>query len=177
MATKKKSKDPEHVIALNGGDRWRCTHCGKLERVPLPMPLDVYVFWMKKFAKTHAKCPKTWIPTPPRTPQEWVNGDDTGRSSMCICFAATGLTDGRAPMTEGRTPQDPDDFGRCYRFLLLFPHLSVEPAGERWPAWKPFVAAWPELTALYETELAGGTGRAPKLYARLEELNALSVAP
>ncbi|MFI5296496.1 MAG: hypothetical protein ACHREM_00240 [Polyangiales bacterium] len=167
---KKKTKNDDHVVVRNGGG-FKCLHCGAKEDVTFPMPMDVYIFWSRRFADTHAKCKKRDLPEepPPKTPQEWIRGEDTGRSSICLCFAATGLTAGRMSMIEGWTPLDPSDFGRCYRFLKLFPNLNVAPAGERWPHWKPFVEAWPELTALYEEELPSGA--APKLYARLRQLN------
>lgn len=38
------------------------------------------------------------------------------------------------------------------------------------PDWKPLVEAWDELTALYEDELTNKSGLAPKLYARMKEL-------
>lgn len=38
------------------------------------------------------------------------------------------------------------------------------------PGWAKLVDAWDELEALYLEEVPKGTGRAPKLYARMREL-------
>ena len=50
------------------------------------------------------------------------------------------------------TPSDPDDFGRCYRLLAKFPEWRqrMPEVAAQYPKWGPMVAAWDELTELYE---------------------------
>lgn len=105
--------------------------------------------------------------------QKWFT-TDSGMSSMTIasvlvpelrqaCLA-------RLNHDAGFWPRDPDDFGRCYRLLKLIPN-GVERLSEvasAYPAWARLVAAWPELTGLYEEEEP--SGRSPKLYRRIKEL-------
>jgi hypothetical protein len=75
---------------------------------------------------------------------------------------------GRSPL--GDNPWDPEDFGRCYRALKLIPG-GAERIGEvakAYPEWAGLAANWAELTALFEEEAP--SGRAPKLYQRMQEL-------
>lgn len=102
-------------------------------------------------------------------PIEWMMGPDTGISSKTICAVMTGCD------TTGiwcDVPHDPADFGRCYRLLKSFPEWRgfMYQVAERFKEWGPLVAAWDELTALYEEELPTGKGKAPKLYARMQTL-------
>lgn len=95
----------------------------------------------------------------------WLQNGDTGLSSLTIWYVLMGQTPDRADI-----PYDPADFGRCYRLLQVMPSWKTR-LGEvaaRYPQWAPLVDAWEELTALYEAELP--SGRAPKLFARLQAL-------
>ena len=97
----------------------------------------------------------------------WFCGGDTGISSQTIWSVMTGYRVERVGH-----PSDPSDFGRCYRLLKLFPEWRAR-LGEgtaAHPSWISLVAHWDELTSLYEEELKNGTGLAPKLYARMQEL-------
>jgi len=96
----------------------------------------------------------------------WLASDDTGLSSK---FMAWKLCQG-APMARYAHPHDPDDFGRCYRFLESVPEvkerlgmMSVESDD-----WAALVDNWVELVILYEEEFP--TGTCPKLYERMKEL-------
>jgi hypothetical protein len=82
------------------------------------------------------------------TPIDWLMSRDTGISSKTICSVLTGS---KAPDWHD-TPGDPDDFGRCYRLLALFPdwRARMPEVAAKYPKWGPMVAAWDELTALYE---------------------------
>jgi len=95
----------------------------------------------------------------------WLFGADTGMSSKSIFGVMTGK-----PVGEGSFPWDPDDFGRCYRLLAKFPgwRSRLSEVSQKYPAWSGLVENWDELTALYEEELP--RNRAPKLYARMQEL-------
>jgi hypothetical protein len=93
---------------------------------------------------------------------------DIGNSSLTL-FA---VLERRAPPWEyePNPPQDPSDFGRCYRLLALFPGYR-ERLGEvaaRYPAWKPLVERWSDLENLWVAE--SPKGRAVRLAALMEEL-------
>lgn len=105
--------------------------------------------------------------------QKWF-ATDAGTSSMTIASvlvpALREACLARNHHSGPSVPWDPDDFGRCYRLLKLIPN-GVERMPEvaaAHPRWAKLVAAWPELTALFEEEAP--SGRAPKLYARMKEL-------
>lgn len=99
---------------------------------------------------------------------DWADGPDAGISSKTIVRAITGASVIRWRM-EG-VPLDPSDFGRCVRVLERFPELKpqLHVVAEKYPEWRGLVDAWPELEALYAEELP--TGKAPKLYARMQAL-------
>lgn len=103
------------------------------------------------------------------TPIEWMMSGDTGISSKTICAVMTGCRNiGGADL-----PHDPDDFGRCYRLLILFPEWRphLQEVADIFPIWGPMVRAWDELTELYREEIDCSIyphiGSAPKLYARM----------
>ncbi len=107
----------------------------------------------------------------PATPgmglKAWLASDDTGASSLYMAWV---LCD--SPHRNYAYPLDPDDFGRCVRFLEA---VSAE-CGVRdiavmrtcGPEWQRLVDAWKELTALYREELPSGS--APKLHSIMQEL-------
>lgn len=101
------------------------------------------------------------------TPMEWMLGNDTGMSSKTICAVMTGNA-----MSRPEIPYDPSDFGRCYRLLNHFPEWKerMPEMAEAHGIWGPMVEAWDELTALYEEEIQSEAGRAPNLYARMQEI-------
>lgn len=112
--------------------------------------------------------------TTPRAAMLWVVGSDTGMSSKAIW---SHMVNGCAERAWGSVyyPLDPDDFGRCYRLLLRVPEWRPR-IGEMavyGPEWAGLAAAWDELTNLYEQEIGPGfdrEGRAPKLYARMKDI-------
>lgn len=70
-------------------------------------------------------------------------------------------------------PHDPSDFMRCYEALKRIPDGVArlpEVAAKLGGVWAELAPAWAELTALYEEEIKRPDKRAPKLYARLQEL-------
>jgi hypothetical protein len=101
----------------------------------------------------------------------WLAGGDTGISSKTIWSVMTGRAFDDARWHPS-IPHDPSDFGRCHRLLEQFPtwreRLGEVAAQHR--SWTKLVEAWDELTALYVEEFP--SGRAPKLYARMQELKA-----
>lgn len=102
----------------------------------------------------------------------WIAGRDTGVSSKTIWSVMMGVT----PEYAGE-PSDPDDFGRCYRLLVLVPEWRerMPEVAAKYPVWTGLVREWDALTLLYEDEIVNGPKKkgvrmAPKLYARMQEL-------
>jgi len=100
----------------------------------------------------------------------WLHGNDTGASSKSIWTVMAGMP---IENDHGDIPCDPSDFGRCYRLLQLIPEWEPgwrKAIEARNPAWGPFVEAWDTLVAIYEDELPNDDGKAPRLYAYMQEL-------
>ena len=107
----------------------------------------------------------------------WLRSDDTGLSSKHMARILCNIRVD-CDIEEVRTgkpphPLDPDDFGRCYRFLRAVPigperARGVAYMGNSSREWAGLTAAWDELEKLYEEELP--TGKCPKLYARMKEI-------
>lgn len=145
-----------------------CERCGQGLTLNMPQPIPIFIAASDAFVKMHSRCePGKYFPKPAQTPEEWAVGRDTGTSSLTIYHVMTGK-----PSHQGRydIPYDPDDFGRCYRLLQLFPQWRerLPEVAKKFPEWRGLVGAWDELTALYEEELPKHT--APKLYARMKGL-------
>lgn len=149
----------------------KCYRCGTEDTLLGPnikRSIEMFSKFCEAFAEGHAECEGAEIQAPaPKTPAEWLNGDDTGVSSKTIYSVMMGIhVRGR----DADVPHDPADFGRCHRLLKLFPEWRAR-LGEvaAWhPRWRGLVDAWAELEALYEQELPAGT--APRLYARMRQL-------
>lgn len=112
------------------------------------------------------------------TPVEWLLGDDTGSSSKTLLAVMTGVNYEGASL-----PWDNDDFGRCYRLLKRFPEWRVRlpEVAQQYPEWGPMVAAWDELTTMYEKicepdgqytarSYAANRGQAAVMYERMQGL-------
>lgn len=108
---------------------------------------------------------------------QWVYGCDTGTSSLTI-FLTLKSTKRFLPWEHmpphqdflPGVPHDPDDFGRCYRLLELFPEWRERLAevAAKYPMWQPFVVAWPGMEALWREE--SPSGECPKLYEVLKAI-------
>lgn len=102
----------------------------------------------------------------------WICGTDTGTSSLTIfsVLAERGYLATNKGHYLGNPPWDPDDFGRCYRLLELFPQWRgrLREVAAKHKAWRGLVDNWSELESLYMEELPKRT--APKLYERMKEL-------
>jgi hypothetical protein len=102
------------------------------------------------------------------TPLSWLRySHDTGKSSETIYHVLCETRDSRFTPD---IPYDPSDFGRCYRFLRVFPHLKrdLHEVSDRFIMWKPYVENWDKLTTLYEEEML--QIKAPKLFDYMNEL-------
>jgi len=156
------------------GELGYCTRCGQGLTINPPQPIPIALACMEAFVKMHSECwPGKYIEKPPMTPGEWAAGRDTGTSSFTIFAAITGQ-----PSPHGRfdVPHDPQDFGRCYRLLKLFPQWrhGLFQTVAKCAAWKPFVDVWDELTSMYEAALrsheAGNKDAGVELYDRIKQL-------
>lgn len=84
---------------------------------------------------------------------DWSLSGDTGISSKAMAAHLTG----RKPNDEWpiNYPHDPDDFGRCARFLRSVPELrdSLPRMAELHPVWAALVTHWDEITKAMEREV------------------------
>lgn len=97
----------------------------------------------------------------------WLMSDDTGVSSKTMAAVLCGVP---YALNRRHHPSDPDDFGRCHRFLEAVPEARAKLVEMKRASsvWSNLVDSWDELTALYLEELP--SGKAPRLYARMKEL-------
>ena len=155
----------DHVHMVDSG--FRCSHCGEIYQMTMPVLVSVMIAASLAFEKSHRGCAKRDLShLAPKSPAEWRQGWDTGRSSLEIYdFFVLGKTP-----SEEAYPRDPDDFGRCYRLLKVAPswRANIQDMSECPVPWSAYVAAWDELERLYEEGLASGTS--PGLYARMKAL-------
>jgi hypothetical protein len=95
----------------------------------------------------------------------WLNGNDTGRSSLAIVSVMEG---GIARAYS--YPLDPADLGRCIRLLALAPEYRqrLHEMKTVSPEWAALVDHWKELERLYHSEAASGKAR--QCYDRMHEL-------
>jgi hypothetical protein len=101
---------------------------------------------------------------------QWLHSTDTGISSRAIFSVMTGTKERMLDRWGFGYPLDPDDFGRCYRLLNLFPEWKPR-MGEMAPIsseWRRLVENWSELNDLFEEESPSKS--CPKLYARMHFL-------
>lgn len=136
----------------------------------MPQNLEVVTAAMKAFVRVHKRCRDTGrTEERPTSPREWIESRDTGTSSLTICSIITGF-----PNPHGRCdiPHDPQDFGRCYRLLKLFPQWRplLPQVAEKEPDWIPFVREWDRLTEMYEKAMESDDGR--EMYAFMKGLRA-----
>lgn len=179
----RKSKTPTWV-RFDGAQVW-CLRCGAKEAV-IPAGgmslskkrLQIMTLIGEAFDGEHAICketPDSPINKKPTTPQEWAESHDVGLSSSLICYVMSGVFPRRYRFHElehAPAPQDPADFGRCYRLLQLFPDWrpKLHMVGERFDSqeWRVLATNWEPLTALYEEELP--SGKCPKLLVEMRRI-------
>lgn len=79
---------------------------------------------------------------------EWILGDDTGRSSITIWARMMGSA---APSGRSSPPLDSSDFGRCLRLLDKIPEWRprLGEMSHQGPAWAALISHWDELERLY----------------------------
>ena len=184
MTAARNRKAADHVTMGPGG-RYQCMHCGDSYNpfagaggrgLSFATMIDVG----KSFTKQHRAC------KPPQGPRcaaclelghviadhvrlkvLWPGCGDDGLSSTAIWSHMVGQHCARYD-----TPDDPDDFGRCSR-LLAAPWAigwrgRMLEMGRYGDAWARLAAHWDDLEALFAEEAP--TGNAPRLYARMKQL-------
>jgi hypothetical protein len=167
--TKKRRPSADHCIP--GGKGFRCLHCGEEQALAYPVSMSVWSGAANGFAKDHRACKPSEAGAARfryTNPDEWRDSWDTGVSSLTI-FST--FRNGLGMPDRPDVPQDPADFGRCYRLLKVAPpewRANLGRVAVRFPEWRPFVASWSEVERLYEEELP--TGDAPRCYALMREL-------
>ena len=104
---------------------------------------------------------------------EWFAGPDTGVSSKVIWLVMMGMPVQLLGPGLPDPPQDPSDFGRCYRLLNRFPEWRqrLPEVVEKYPRWGPMVREWPKLTEMYEAAVASESGDAPEMFKLMQKLN------
>lgn len=97
----------------------------------------------------------------------WMNGTDTGTSSMLMATVLSGRNPG---LMRRSPPYDPADIGRCFRMLDEFPELKENLNKMRGISdiWDILMNHWDEMEVLYKEEHP--TGEAPKLYKLMQDL-------
>jgi hypothetical protein len=99
---------------------------------------------------------------------EWILGCDVGTSSAALLWVLGKSQDarhraylrlprdrdGEVRWDADAIPHDGDDLGRCVRLLDRFPEWRwrLSEVGERLVRWRPFVARWGELEALFRSD-------------------------
>jgi hypothetical protein len=103
---------------------------------------------------------------------EWFAGTDTGVSSKVIWLVMMGMSVQLLGPGWPAPPQDPSDFGRCYRLLNRFPEWRqrLPEVAEKYPEWGPMVRGWEKLTEMYEHALEVQAQKAPEMYDLMQEL-------
>lgn len=161
---------PSWLVLANNG--LRCQRCGKVEPMPLPMPVDGFTPWCEYIGAVHKGCPDTGrLDMPAASVREWIDGPDTGISSKAIYRHMMGLHEDN--MWGAGHPTDPSDFGRCYRLLKLEPswRARIREMAKYGPEWAALTEAWDELTSMYERRTsAGTTGQPGMLYTSMSWL-------
>lgn len=109
------------------------------------------------------------VPDEHKKYHEWADGPDSGMSSMALVRATTGAHVGRWRDYQ-QHPLDPDDFGRCYRVLQLFPELRTDLAkvAALSQEWSRLIAAWDDLELLFT--VVEPHWPKPRMYDRMQEL-------
>ena len=103
----------------------------------------------------------------------WLARGERGISSEAIVEQLTGEKVGSGLHRGDDHPYDPADLRRCMLLLdqhdlakLVFPGAMVN----RSPSWAALDAIWDELVVLLREEMERPDGKAPRTYARMQEV-------
>lgn len=164
-----KAKNERSWIVGGGrrGELAHCQRCGVGLELGRPQTVRVTVKAMQGFEEDHANCKEGDNPNPEViTRDNWARSRDTGVSSWTIYSVMKGMN---STLDRYAPPQDPADFGRCYRLLKLFPEWEsrLPEVAARFPEWSGLVRAWSNLSTIYESSLEGDRS---KLYNAIQDL-------
>lgn len=137
-----------------------CLNCGKSQKMPYPIDVDMFAARTKQFNISHKNCLPEWKES--ETDQSltvgdkadfWFNHGEKGRSSECIYQK---LRNNFVAFSGNRHPLDPDDFKRCYKLLKAVPEWKerLREMDSVSPVWKNLVENWNKLTEMYEQNVA-----------------------
>lgn len=150
------------------GEVAHCQRCGVGLEMRMPQTVNVMLGAIKGFTKDHVDCEPGDDPNPEVvTRDNWPRSRDTGTSSWTIYSVMRGMD---SPDACYGVPQDPSDFGRCYRLLKLFPEWKpkLHEVATRFPEWTSLVREWSNLETLYEAIVEHGDRS--KLYLLIQDL-------
>jgi len=168
------SKTPWVVAGGKIGEMAHCERCGDGLEIGGPQRLEIALAAMNAFIKIHKNC-KVGVYKEPltNTPQKWLRGRDTGISSCTIYAVMMNQS-----MDDYNIPHDPDDFGRCYRLLQLFPEWTkrLDEVASRFPIWRPFVREWDKLTEMFATGFDATGSDGGVMYRFMQQLEKESEA-
>ena len=106
-------------------------------------------------------------------PEQWIINGEVGTSSKTIwAVMMDAVLPSRKDSWDYSVPHDPDDFGRCWKLLALFPEWKcrLTEVAVQFPAWVGFVREWDKLTAMYEALLAEDKHYSHEMYDFMEKL-------
>lgn len=104
---------------------------------------------------------------------KWLRSDDTGMSSRFMAYRIAG-----GPyVTDTAYPYDPDDFGRCVRFLEAVPHARalLHKMKDHGPVWAGYVDAWDKMETIYRRDLS--SGKSSELYELMRSIQDAAKEP
>lgn len=147
-----------------------CAHCNA-RQIALPIALSkkgfrLFTASLEYFHEQHKRCKRTehsLLVTQWQSPEMWIQGTDTGISSMTIWSFVMG----RKPPggTPPDVPYDGYDFGRCLRLVRHFGWKDkLQAMADVHTEWRKIIGAWDELSELFDA------GEFNALYVRLREL-------
>lgn len=152
-----KSKS-DHVVLRNGA--MFCSHCGREQKMALPMEIPVFTAMVDAFCKSHKNCVKVWqqqFPDQSLTVKEkaefWWNHGERGTSSEYMY----GVFSSGYTFMNGSHPHDPDDFKRCHGLLEMVPEwrnilYKLRPSSD---VWNNLVDNWDKLTEMLLEQMSG----------------------
>jgi hypothetical protein len=100
------------------------------------------------------------------TREQWIILGDVGISSKTMWSAIMGVIDGGAKGWTFNTPQDPDDFSRCFKMVneCSFCSNDLQKVKDVFKWYAPFIDNWEELALLYSRK------KYKPLYDRMQKL-------
>lgn len=156
-----KSKDN---TGFRNGDLF-CFHCGRSQKMPLPMDVELAVDFMQSFAKHHRNCEKTWeephwsstaeMKDVDEKAQWWYNNANRGTSSEYMMAALCkkpyiGFLTQRYPH-----PEDPSDFYRCWFLIKAIPEWKdqLHLLKGKTKFWDAIIDNWDKLSDMIEEQI------------------------